>query len=150
MKEEGAIVGLPLEILIAVVVAAVALAAILSFMVTSGPQINSWQIYVDGKLTKNINATTQPDGSAVWNGTITIVVEDQNGHPLPNVKVLLDGCGVTAAGQTNAKGVATIHLNNVTLPSGVTSDEIKVTLSYPGLIGEQTKSDSLTVIRASP
>ena len=149
MKEEGAIVGLPLEILIAVVVAAVALAAILSFMITSGPQINSWQIYVNGKLTKNINATTQSDGSATWSGSVTIKVEDQNGHPLPNVKVLLDGCGVTAAGQTDAKGQVKIALKDVTLPSGVTSDTIKVTLSYPGLVGEQTKSDTLTVIRGA-
>ncbi|NPA74577.1 MAG: hypothetical protein GXO25_00665, partial [Euryarchaeota archaeon] len=46
-KEEGDVIGLPLYILIAVVVAAVALAAILSFMVTSGPSINSWVIYIN-------------------------------------------------------------------------------------------------------
>jgi len=127
----------------------VALAAILSFMVTSGPSINSWVIYINNNETKVIHARTQTDGSATWSGNVTIVVKDQNGHPLPNVKVVLDGCGIAEAGQTNDKGAVKLTLHNVTLPSGVTSDEIKVTLSYPGLIGEQSKTDSITVIRSS-
>ena len=106
--------------------------------------INSWYIYVDGKLTKNINATTQPDGSATWSGSVTIKVYDQNGDPLPNVKVVLDGCGITAAGETDSSGQVTLQLTDVTLPSGIQSDEIQVTLSYMG----STKTDTLTVIRA--
>ncbi len=149
MKEDGAVVGLPLYILITVVVAAVALAAILSFMVTSGPSITSWVIEINGNQTKVIKAQTQADGRALWSGDVTITVYDQNGHPLPNVKVVLDGCGITEAGQTDANGQVTIHLNNVTLPSGVQQDEIQVKMQYPGLIGEQTKTDTLTVIRSA-
>ena len=153
MREEGAVVGLPLYILITVVVAAVALAAILSFMVTSGPSINSWVIKIGTdpshvNQTKVIKAQTQQDGTAKWNGYVVITVYDQNGHPLPNVKVVLDGCGVVEAGQTDQNGNVTIHLTGVTLPSGVQEDEIQVKMQYPGLIGQQTKTDTLTVIRA--
>ncbi len=153
VKEEGAVVGLPLYILITVVVAAVALAAVLSFMVTSGPSINSWQIYISNgssgsfNLTKVIKAHTDTTGEAKWSGQVKIVIEDQNGHPLPNVKVVLDGCGVTEAGQTDSNGTAVITLNDVTLPSGVQQDQIQVKMQYPGLIGEQTKTDTITVIR---
>ncbi len=149
MREEGAVVGLPLYILITVVVAAVALAAILSFMVTSGPSINSWVIKVGNNQTKVIKAQTQTDGTAKWTGDVTISVYDQNGHPLPNVKVVLDGCGVVEAGQTDQRGNVTIHLTDVTLPSGVQEDEIQVNMQYPGLIGQQTKTDTLTVIRGA-
>ena len=153
MREEGAVVGLPLYILIAVVVAAVALAAILSFMVTSGPSITNWTIEIEKNggyvQEKVINATVQSSGIATWSGNVKITVYDQNGHPLPNVKVVLDGCSVIAAGQTNAQGVAVIHVTNATLPGGVQEGQIKVTLQYPGLIGQQTKSDSITVIRSA-
>ncbi len=148
MREEGAVVGLPLYILITVVVAAVALAAILSFMVTSGPSINSWVIKINGQQTKVIKAQTQQDGTAKWTGDVNITVYDQNGHPLPNVKVVLDGCGVVEAGQTDSQGNVSIHLTGVTLPSGVQEDEIQVKMQYPGLIGQQTKTDTITVIRA--
>ena len=67
---------------------------------------------------------------------------------MPNVKVVLDGCGITEAGQTGADGKVLIHLVNVKLPSGVGQGEIQVKMQYPGLLGEQTQTDSLTVIRA--
>ncbi len=145
MKEDGSVIGLPLYILIAVVVAAVALAAILSFMVTSGPTISDWSIQP-----KQINATTDPrTGQATWSGYINITVYDQNGHPLSNVNVLLEGCGITVGGTTNAHGFLSLHIKGVTLPKNVQADKIKVTMSYPGLIGEQSKTDNILVIRTS-
>ncbi len=144
-KEEGDVIGLPLYILIAVVVAAVALAAILSFMVTSGPTISDWNIQP-----KQINATTDDvTGQAKWSGYVNITVYDQNGHPLSNVNVLLEGCGITMGGTTNAHGMVSLYLKNVTLPKNVQADKIKVTMSYPGLIGEQTKTDNILVIRSA-
>ena len=154
MKEEGAVVGLPLYILIAVVVAAVALAAILSFMVTSGPSIDHWIIKIGGKNAKEITCTDiHQDGTAWYNasqyGNLEITVYDQNGHPLPNVEVIIDGCGITQANHTNPQGYAELSLQGVYLHSGQQTDEIKVTLKYPGLIGEQTRSDVISVVRAS-
>ncbi len=154
MKEEGAVVGLPLYILIAVVVAAVALAAILSFMVTSGPSIGSWTIKIGGKTGGEITCTDiHDDGTAWYNttqyGNLEITVYDQNGHPLPNVKVIIEGCGITHANHTNPQGYTWFSLDGVHLQSGQQVDEIKITMKYPGLIGEQSKSDSLSVVRAS-
>ena len=111
--------------------------------------IYNWQIYVNGEQTKVIKAISQTDGSATWSGTVTVSVQDQNGHPLPNVKVLLDGCGITAAGMTDETGEVELSLVDVTLPSGVTSDTIKVTLLYNNGANEDTKTDTITVIRTS-
>ncbi len=152
MKEEGAVVGLPLYILIAVVVAAVALAAILSFMVTSGPSIGNWTINIGGKNTREIKCTDVHSDGTVWYnntqyGDFEITVYDQNGHTLPNVKVMIEGCGITEANHTNPQGYAKLSLKGVHLQSGQQDDEIKITLKYPGLVGEQSKTDSIIVIK---
>jgi hypothetical protein len=64
------------------------------------------------------------------------------------VNVLLEGCGITVGGTTNAHGMVSLYVKNVTLQKNVREDKIKVTFSYPGLIGEQTKTDNIMVIRS--
>ncbi len=115
-------------------------------------EIASWQIYIDNgygfNLTKVITAHTTSTGEAKWSGQVKIVIYDENGEPLPNVKVVLDGCGVTEAGQTDSNGTVIITLNDVTLPSGAQQDQIQVKMQYPTNVGEQTKTDTITVIRS--
>ncbi len=136
MKEEGAVIGLPLYILVAVVVAAVALAAILGFMIKPAPQIGGW--------------TINPDVIHVASGssksvTVNIYVYDQNNHPLEGVKVLLDGCGATNAGSTGKDGKVAIHIT-VSLPKDVSADEITVTFRFHGPAGEDMKQDTIVVV----
>jgi hypothetical protein len=141
MKEEGAVLGLPMYILITVVVAAVALVAIMGFMVKPAPQIGGWKISPDV-----IHAQGASGSEATWSGTVSVYVYDQNGHPLQGVKVILDGCNATAAGSTNDKGVVSLRIT-ATLPANVNADEIQVTLRYHGPAGEDVKQDSIVVVR---
>ncbi len=106
-------------------------------------KISNWVIMVNGERSKTIRAETKPDGRALWSGEIEIKVYDQNNNPIPNVKVILDGCGIVEAGLTNIDGEVIFQVQNVTLPSGVQEDEILVTLQY----GNQKKTDTITVIR---
>ncbi len=107
--------------------------------------VNSWEIKINGKMSKVIKATTQGDGTATWSGWVNVTVYDENGHPLPSVKVILDGRGIVEAGMTNESGSVAFHVQGVTLPSNVQQDEIMVKLQYGG----ETKTDTLTVIRVS-
>ncbi len=70
---------------------------------------------------------------------------DENGNPLPDVKVILDGCGIAEAGMTDERGTVAFHVQGVTLSSGVQEDEIQVKMQYGG----ETKTDVITVIRVS-
>ncbi len=107
---------------------------------TNAEHIYKWSITPD-----EIHATTQPDGTATWSGTINVTVYDQNGHPVSNVNVLLEGCGITVGETTNATGTVILHVVNVTLQKNVQADKITVNMSYNG----QTKTDTILVIRGS-
>ncbi len=114
----------------------------------TGPYIASWRIYVGGEETKIIHAPTQDDGSAVWSGEIKIVIFDQAAQPLAGVSIVLDGCGVSYAASTDSNGTAIVHVDNVTLQSGMQTGEIHITLTYILEDGTtQIKNDSLTVVR---
>jgi len=93
-------------------------------------EIGSWKVYIDGQYTNEIVATTQPDGSATWSGEIKIIVYDQGGNPLPNAQVDLEGAGIYMSDETDSNGIVNFYVYDVTLPSGVSTNEITVTISY--------------------
>ncbi len=105
-------------------------------------RIGDWKVYIDGKYTNEIVATTQPDGTATWIGNIMIIVDDQYGKPLPTAQVELNGAGIYQSGETDSNGVVHFYGVNITLPSGVNIDSITVTISYHGQI-----TTSISVMR---
>ena len=114
----------------------------------SKPEIGSWSVYINDKKSSVIHATTQEDGTATWSGNITVKVRDQFGKPLKDVKVILDGCSITAANVTDSNGTARFTVSNVTLESGATVGYIQLWLRYDKLSAPQIKQDSITVVRS--
>ncbi len=110
-------------------------------------RIGDWEIFIDGNETKIIYAETQADGSAKWSGEFEIKVYDQNGTPLKDVKILLNGCGITQGGVTGDNGTVHLSLRNVILPSGTSEDEIVVQISYEKTNPPQLMQDSISVLR---
>ncbi len=150
-KEKGAVVGLPLYILIAVVVAAVSLAVILSFMVRSVPTLTSWDITPKVIYVKTANDSKAYYDPALNNNTYTLLIRtlDQDGHPMSDVKVYLSGCGVNEGGVTDKNGELRFNLTKlgIFLDKNVNQGEIKVVFKYQGNLGEEKKEDSILVIR---
>ncbi len=109
--------------------------------------IDHWIVYVDGKKTSVINAHTTSSGTAVWSGRVRIEVFNQSNAPMEGVKIILNGCGITSGNVTNSSGVAEFFLKNVSLPSGISTGEIHITLIENTSGGEYRKTDSIMVIR---
>jgi len=142
----------------AIIAAIIIVGALLGYMIytqptqektqkKSEPEIASWSVYVDSKEGAVIHAITQEDGTATWSGNITIEVQDQFGKPLKDVKIILDGCGITAANVTDSNGTARFTVSNVTLESGTSVGYIQLWLRYDKLSAPQIKQDSITVVR---
>ncbi len=110
-------------------------------------RIGDWEIFIDGNKTKIIYAETQADGSAKWSGEFEIKVYDQNDTPLKDVKILLNGCGITQGGVTGGNGTVHLYLRNVMLPSGTSEGEIVVQISYEKTNPPQLMQDSISVLR---
>ncbi len=149
-KEKGAVVGLPLYILIAVVVAAVSLAVILSFMVSKAPTVASWDITPPKLYCKTDNTTGKAYFDPSLNNNtdhVTIKVYDENGNPLSGVQVKIEGCGIHDADYTNGVGVVSFNVSGVYLDKNVNIDYITVTFTYQGTLGEESKTTSIPVIR---
>ncbi len=111
---------------------------------SSSSTLSSWEIYVNGSKTKVIEAITQTNGTATWSGDVSIATYDQNDKTFTDTVVSLEGCGVNTTANTDANGTASFHLKNITLPAGVTQDEIHVKMKY----GDTIKEDNITVIRS--
>ncbi len=114
----------------------------------SKPEIGSWSVYINDKKSSVIHTKTQEDGTATWNGNITVNVLDQFEKPLKDVKVILDGCGITSANVTDTNGTARFSVSNVTLESGISVGYIQLWLRYDKLSAPQIKQDSITVVRS--
>ncbi len=159
--DTGQIMGIPLYILLIVIIAAVSLAAILGFMVTSSPTIDRIQTMVDqgaSSETKVVCDTIESDGTAHPSGKVNLQVKviDENGDPVQNVDVHAEGAGVNAVGTTNESGMIPAPRGgqggfeisgSVYLPPNVDSDKIVIKAERSGTIGTQSAETSVWVTR---
>lgn len=124
--KRGALEGLPLYLIILVVITAVAIVAILSWMPSN---VVLDQIVISGPET---------DGSILDTGTgpISITVYSTNGDLMENVVVLVEGPNnAVGTGTTNADGVITITLDTPpTLPPNTNTGKLDVEASYDGIV----------------
>ncbi len=163
--DTGQIMGIPLYILLIVIIAAVSLAAILGFMVTSSPTIQRINTTVDqggNEQSKVILEEIADDGKATTTATtyLQVKVIDENGDPVQNVDVHAEGAGVTAVGTTNESGMIPASGgghgggkggfdigDSVYLPPNVDSRKITIKAERSGTIGTQTKETTVWVVR---
>ncbi|MEM3341592.1 MAG: hypothetical protein QW728_02765 [Thermoplasmata archaeon] len=121
-NEKGSIEGLPLQLLIMIVIAAVGLGILLAWLQGVDKLKNIGSVVPiddpsNGKLIKSVelNEVDYFNEEAVWQGgtTLYIKVYDKENNPLPGAMVTLSGCGAFGSKETSNqeadKGVATFN-----------------------------------------
>ena len=146
--ERGAIEGLPLQLMIAVIVAGIALAIILGWVLSiRTPNVIS---RVDS-TPETVNIANAPIGRlATATVTITVRAFDQKGNAVSGIAVTLRGSGMerteiqTDAGDGTADGTATFANVHVQIPANSPTARIDVTVEASGF---PTETDSIIVVR---
>ena len=129
MNRKGSIEGLPLQLMIMIIIATMGTAILVGWMgnIDSPKYIGSVEV-ISGDLVL--------DGTTTTNGTIEVLVSDQNGDPLSGATVILSGLGVsdrngrTAYLNTDNNGYARFNGLNVNL-RGSDIGIITVNVSMP-------------------
>jgi len=144
--ERAAIEGMPLQLMIAVIVAGIALAIILGW-VLSIPAPNAISRVETTPETVSIEGAPANE-EATKTVTITIRAFDQKGNAIAGIVVTLQGAGVSTARTDAADGTTdgTVTFSNVqvTIPAGVLTRKIDVTVDASGF---PRGTDDILVVR---
>ncbi|MFQ6106499.1 MAG: carboxypeptidase-like regulatory domain-containing protein [Thermoplasmata archaeon] len=135
MNSSGAVEGLPLQLLVAVVVTGIVLAMILGWLtsIETPKSIRSVQI-TDGKEQIDSIEYDSETGS-VLPKKITVLVLDQDLNPLAGALVLVQGCGVAEYKTTDEDGEARIDVSDAFLPdSGTPLGHLDIVVEKSGYI----------------
>ncbi|MFH0815607.1 MAG: hypothetical protein V1934_02150 [Methanobacteriota archaeon] len=121
-NKRGAIEGLPLQLIIMVVIAGIAIVIILSWL-------QPWKNKVD---LQSVSASpgTVARGVATQ---VTVTAWDTKDNKLSGVVVVLDGAGVHASGTTDSTGTVKFTITP-SLPPGTSSGQVSITATYTGSI----------------
>ncbi|MDI6707639.1 MAG: hypothetical protein QME47_00880 [Candidatus Thermoplasmatota archaeon] len=145
--KNAALEGLPLYLVILVIIAAVGIATVLTWMAPLksglGANIGSIALTENGGVDK-ITCSTQLDGTAKGSGNIVVTVKDQNNKPLVGADVELRGCGVVEAEKTDSNGVANFGTVTACLQPNVDVSYIQVTVK----VANSEKTTTIIVKRA--
>jgi len=120
IKNEKAVLGLPMRLTVSLIIGTVALVAILSYVmnpclfpermiVSVNPMVN----IVSGNNSTDIN--------------ITIYVNETNGYPIKNANVIIKGLTGVGANHTDENGKTIVHIN-VKLENGVNEGYLDVSV----------------------
>ena len=114
IRDDNAVLGLPMRLTVSIIIGTVALAAILAFMLNP--------CLFPGKLVVSVSPLVHeipPDQNST-NLTLFVSVTGMDGHPLSGATVRITGLGGTGSGVSDQTGKTTVPLT-VTLGEG--SDE---------------------------
>ncbi len=126
MNDKGALEGLPLYLIILVVIAGVATAIIVGWMMSAQSQeLNSIEVDYSG-------ASITADS----NNKVTVKAYDQDGNPLKGATVKLQGCNVNEIGETDENGECEFTVRP-SLPENDNFGNIDVTVEYTGDVPTQ-------------
>jgi hypothetical protein len=127
----AALEGMPLYLVILVIIAAVGMAIVLTWMAPLksglGASIGSVALTENGGVDKII-CSTLSDGTAKGSGNIVVSVKDQNGKPLVGADVELRGCSIVEAEKTNSDGIANFGTITAILQPNIDISYIQVTV----------------------
>lgn len=125
-NSKGAIEGLPLQLIIMVVIAGVAVVIILAWLAPWKNKVDLDSVSADPSTMTRDKATT-----------VTITAWDTKNNKLSGVTVVLEGCGCSAVGTTDATGTVKFSNQKPSLSPGTTSGQIIVTATYSGSMSIQ-------------
>ena len=144
--ERGAIEGMPLQLMIAVIVAGIALAIILGWVLSIQTPNAIGRVDATPE-TVNIQGVPLAQ-EATKTVTITVRAYDQKGNAIPGIVVILRGAGLekagTDAGDGALDGTATFTNVQVRVPAHALTAKIGVTVEASGF---PTKTDDILVVR---
>lgn len=114
----GSMEGLPLQLLIAVVIAGIVIAIVLGWLTSIEPPKSIRSIQVTDGSEHIDSIGFDPDTGEVSPKRITVIVYDQDMNPLEGALVYLSGCGISEYKTTNGNGEARIDVSDAFLPDG--------------------------------
>jgi len=120
IKNEKAVLGLPMRLTVSLVIGAVALIAILSYIMN--PCLFPNKMIVSIKPMVNIISGSDP-----VDFDIIVFANETNGYPIFNANVVIKGAGGIGSGVTDENGKTVIHIT-VTLENGVNEDYLDVSV----------------------
>ena len=125
MNEQGGIEGLPLQMIIMVIITALAIAVIVAWFVQiENNSISACEVRYEedqGAETTQIVYVSEHKDKEIY-----IYVYDQDDKLLPNALVMLDGAGVETEDETDSNGVAKLKLVGLYIPEGSSSSHISI------------------------
>jgi hypothetical protein len=143
--ESGAIEGLPLQLMIAVIIAGIALAIILGWVLSIQTPSAIGRVDVTPD-TVSINGTA-PNREAVTTVTFTVRAYDQKGNAIPGIAVSLRGAGVSAVRLDETDGIdgaVTFASVVVRIPASQLTAKIAVSVEASGF---PSATDDIIVVR---
>ena len=141
----GAIEGLPLQLMIAVIIAGIALAIVLGWVLSiqtpnaiSRVEVSPDTVSITGSM---------PNQDATKNMTFVVRAFDQRGNPIPGIAVSLRGAGVSVVqldAADGADGAVTFQSVVVRIPAYQLTAKIDVTVEASGY---PDAADDILVVR---
>lgn len=104
IKNEKAVLGLPMRLTVSIIIGTVALIAILSFILNPCLFPSQMIISVDSIVNEI------PAGNISADFNFTISVSEADGHPIRNANVIIKGLGGIGSGSTDENGEVTIQI----------------------------------------
>jgi len=103
LNDEYAVLGLPMRLTVSLIIGAIALLAILSFILN--PCVFPHKMHVS--ITPLV---TTVQGSTAENVSFIVIVHDINGVPLRGASVIIKGLGGAGSGFSDEAGRTSVHL----------------------------------------
>jgi hypothetical protein len=129
--DRGALEGLPLYLIILVVITAIAIVIMITWLSTmQEPDLDSIEV----EVTQNDNAPAGTIYEGDPDAIVTITAKGTNGKELEGVTVKLEGAGIAQTMKTDGNGKATFNPVTPDLPPNTYTGSITVTATYSGNI----------------
>lgn len=119
IRNNYAVIGLPLRLTVSIVIGTIALSFILFYILNPCIFPGKMIVSVDPLINK------LPSGFDEYNFEISVQVKDREGHPVKNANVLVKGLGDICSNTTNNKGIAIIEIKP-SLQKGVTEGYLDI------------------------
>ncbi len=141
IKNENAVVGMPMRLTVSIVIGAVALIAILSFIVNPCLFPSKMIVSVDSMINEI------PAGNTSADFNIAVSVSEVDGHPIRNANVIIKGLGGIGSGYTDGNGETTIQIS-VGLENGQYEGYLDVSVKAP-CYERFSQSDMVKIVKGS-
>jgi hypothetical protein len=141
LKDEYAVLGLPMRLTVSLIIGAIALLAILSFIMN--PCVFPHKMHVS--ITPLV---TTVQGSEPENVSFMVVVCDTDGVPLRGASVIITGLGGAGSGFSNEDGRTSVHLQ-VWLEDGLYEGYLAISVKASCHVAFE-QQEMIKVVKGSP